>query len=316
MAPAPGSGAGAVTPTATGPGNLRRRVSPRALIRASVLAGALAAPQSAAAVTETASAGQVSASFSYERIKRPDFPFEEEVLNPRLTIARDGALAYDQRVCVGAGGCKANVTGFYPVGSLSGYGTPSIRALDLESGGEPAVTLQFTTGGNPCCAIFQVFWWDAATSSYASTEHEWFLPPLLEDLGHNGRFEFMAADARMFGTFTSAAGSGYPLQIFTFHEGTFTDVTRSYPALIRSDALKQFKYYERFSKAYHEGEGYLGAWVADECLLGRKATALGVLARENKRGRLRAPARTSYPQGSTYITKLLRLLRRLGYIRG
>lgn len=284
----------------------------RLVVLASVLAAALAAPQSAAAVTETASSGQVSASFSYQRVNKPDFPLGEEVLNPQLTITRDGAQAYDQQVCFPVLGC--DVTDVYPVGSLEGYRGRSIHVLDLEAGGEPAVTLQFTTGGNPCCAIFQIFWWSAATSAYAMAEHEWFLPPRLADLGHNGRFEFVAADARMFGAFTSAAGSGYPIQIFAFQAGTFSDVTRSYPALIRADARKQFGYYERFSTDYHEGLGYLGAWVADECLLGRKAAALQVLHREDQRGRLSAPAQTSYAHGSMYITKLLQLLRKLGYI--
>jgi hypothetical protein len=273
----------------------------RRLTIAGVVTAALAFAPVALAASETASAGGVTATFTFTG-HGPNYH------NERLTIARAGTVAYDQPVASGL--ClQACAPG------SEGSGRTSVHVLNLEPGGEPDVVLDLFSGGAHCCSIEQVFSFDPGTMTYVKTERNFGDPGTeIMDLGHNGRLEFLTADDSFAYEFTDFAASGLPIQILTFANRHFTDVTRSYPALIAKDAatwLSAFK--SMASQHYQDSVGVIAAWAADEDLLGHTAQVDRYLAKQVKAGHLHS-ALNPGESGKRFVAKLRRFLRGRGYL--
>ncbi len=236
----------------------------------------LTAAPAAIATTQTASAGDVTATFTFQG-KVPNFH------GLQLTIARGGTVDYDRPVF--SKFCEKLCWPGPAVGRR-----PSVQVVDLEHTGDPDVVLDLFSGGAHCCTVVQIFSFQAAASSYLETERVFGDPDArVVDLRHDGRFEFLTADDSFAYRFTDFAASGLPIEILTFAGGHFTDVTRSYPALVAKDAafwLKAFKAMAR--EHYPDSVGVIAAWAADEDLLGHSKLVGRYLARA---GRGRAPER-------------------------
>jgi hypothetical protein len=165
------------------------------IVAAVVLAVLLAAAPAASARTQTAHAGNVTATFTFSGGRAQ-----------RLAIARAGKVVYDQPVA------SRFCTPCSPGGLRS-----SVHAVDLEHTGRPDVVLDLFTGGAHCCTIEQFFSFDPGTGTYIKTERD-FGDPLVRivDLRHNHRFQLSTRDDSFAYEFTAFAFSGLPIQILTF----------------------------------------------------------------------------------------------------
>jgi hypothetical protein len=258
----------------------------------------LVAAPTALATTQTAVAGTVTATFTFSG-KAPNFHGE------RLTIARGGTVVYDQPVV--AKFCGKLCWPGPPVGQRS-----SVQVVDVEHTGDPDVVLDLYSGGAHCCTVLQIFSFDPAANTYVGTEREFGDPDVrVVDLRRDGLFELLTADDSFAYRFTDYAASGLPIQIFTFADGQFIDVTRGYPALIAKDAafwLKAFRSQAR--DRYPDSVGVIAAWAADEDLLGHTRLVSRYLHRQAAAGHLNSSFGAG---GSRFVANLQRFLRRRGY---
>ena len=262
----------------------------------------LAAAPPALATTQTAQSGSVSATFTFSG-SYPNFT------GMRLSIAQGGTVYYNEPVA-------SKLCGTYCApGSPSGKGT-SVHALDLEHDGQPDVILDLYSGGAHCCSIEQVFSFDPGTMTYTETQHDFGDPGAeIVDLGHDGRYEFLTADDWFAYEFTDFAASGLPIQILTFSDGRFLNVTRHYPKLIARDAAGWRRAFNSMAKQhYSDSVGVVAAWAADEELLGHAKLVNRFLANQLKAGHLNSALSPEEPSGAKFVTKLRKFLRRHGYL--
>jgi hypothetical protein len=148
-------------------------------------------------------------------------------------------------------------------------------------------------------------------------EHMWGDPGYrLDDLGHDGLSEMVTADDRFAYEFTDYADSALPIQIFRLIGSALVDVTRSYPAQIRDDAAGYWQgYLQARNQQDADVRGILGAWAADEALLGTWASASTALNGALARGDLnRGPTLSGWPKGRAYLTALRSFLTKNGYL--
>jgi hypothetical protein len=220
----------------------------------------------------------------------------------RLTIARNGSTVFDAapklKEC-GDPGCAP--TPF--------AGDPPLRVLDLDGDGQPEVVYSAYSGGAHCCSIAQVYRFDGIT--YTATEQNFWDPGFrLKDLNRDGRPEWVTGDDAFAYRFTAYAFSGLPVQVFRYSAGKFTDVTKSFRALIKSDAKRWLHTYKRARHLTDGTEfGAAAAWAADQYHLGKRAAALRYLRREAHAGRLKGPG----AHGARFVKALDRFLRKRGY---
>jgi len=130
---------------------------------------------------------------------------------------------------------------------------------------------------------------------------------------HAGKSEFVTGDDRFAYEFTSFAGSGLPIEILSLDQnGAFQNVTRLRPALIRADAKVWWKaYVSQRGKADADVRGVVGAWCADEYLLGQGQTCESELKSALPRGYLKGP--TIWPQNAGFVALLHKQLVKWGY---
>lgn len=273
------------------------------------VAGAALAPQLAGAAgvhheALSATAGAVTARLTYDQRTVSGLPQDR---NLRLTISRAGvtelgpAAPGDGRLC-GPGDSSCTL---HP-GSLT--------VRDLEGNGEPDVILDLYTGGAHCCSVVQVYARDAAAGTYTLTERNFGDPGArIADLAGDGRLELASADDRFAYAFAAYAFSGLPIQIWRFAAHRFVDVTGSFPALVATDARRQYRAF-RGAARQRFGLGFIAAWAADEELLGHDAKVMTTLAAQLRAGRLRSRDPRIWPGGRRFIANLRRLLRRAGYL--
>jgi len=250
---------------------------------------------SALAASMTAHSGDVSATFSFTGKQVP-------YRNLRLTISRAGQVLYSEPVTSKA--CSP-----YCRPAPTGPHRPSLSVLDLESNGQPDVVLDLFSGGAHCCFIDQVFSYDPGTMTYTKTEQDFENSgAALERLG--GRYVFVSANNAFYYEFASFAFSGAPIQIFSFSNRHFLDVTRSYPSLIKSDAAVWWK---AFTRHYGQGEGFIAPWAADECLLGNVQLVNTRLQTELRENHLHGGL-PGVPSAGKFIAALKMFLIKQGYL--
>jgi hypothetical protein len=274
----------------------------RALIMASLTGLILATAPSALATTQTASAGDVTATFTFKG-KSPN------THGQRLEIVRAGKALYDQPVV--SSFCGTMCDPFTPPNARS-----AVDVVDLEPSGEPDVVLDLYSGGAHCCVVVQAFSFDPGTMTYVKTERNFGDPGYeLVDLRHDGRYEFLTADDSFAYEFTDYAASGLPIQILTFSGRHFFDVTRSYRTLIAKDAANWMRVFDSLAKQhYQDSVGVVAAWAADEELLGHNRLVNRFLARQLKLGHLNSALSPQLPSGAKFVAKLRKFLRTHGYL--
>ena len=275
----------------------------RALLITSVLAALLVAAPAAWATTQTAHAGNVTATFTF----KGSFP---NYSRERLKIAQGSTVFYNEPVT--SEFCKPCA----PALSLPGQRS-SVHVIDLEHDGQPDVILSLYSGGAHCCTVFQIYSFDPGTMTYGLTERN-FGDPLVRilDIAHNGRYELVTADDSFAYEFAPFAGSGLPIEILTYSGHKFTNVTRHYPKLVTKDAalyLKGFKL--TVEDHYQGGTGLIAAWAADEDLLGHVKAVRTYLNQQAAAGHLNSGSNQEWPSGKKFVAKLQKFLRKHGYLK-
>jgi hypothetical protein len=268
---------------------------PRSTVLA-VFAALAALPGAAAAETETASSGPVTATLSYDHT-----PDSFEYANLLLTITRDGTqvLSGDPSF----GDCQSP---YCAPGGFANRGSVFVR--DLDGDGEPEVVLDLFTGGAHCCFVSRFYRWDGAT--YVPSDRNFGDPGYkLADLDGDGVQEMITADYRFGYAFTAFAYSLMPVRIYELNAGSWSLATTRFPDRIRKDAKANWHY---FRKAGRQGEprGAIAAWTADQFMLGHKDYARRTLNRLARQGRLHGEFPKS--QGK-FVRNLLRFLGKRGY---
>ncbi|MGO9793065.1 MAG: hypothetical protein ACLP8S_27160 [Solirubrobacteraceae bacterium] len=267
-----------------------------------VLLSCLLTGAAASAATQTASSGKVKASFSF----KGSYPtFRDEI----LTIAQGTKVLYDKAVL------STSCGGTCQPGSTSAR-SPSVHVLDLEHDGRPDVVLDLNSGGAHCCSIEQVFSFSPATATYVKTERDFGDPgERIVDLSHDGRYEFLTADDSFAYAFTDYAASGFPIEILTFSNRHFQNVTRSYPTLIAEDAnLWLTAYKDSAGDHWQDSVGVIAAWAADEDMLGHSELVSRYLAQQANAGHLNSPPVLQQLDGERFVTALQKFLRAHGYL--
>ena len=269
------------------------------MLPAAVLATLLAvAPSAGAAVVEeTVTAGDVTATLSYDKSRdgtHRDF---------RVKIVKAGGTLVDEAIRKGCDLC-------FPANS--GAGEKSIKAVDLDRDGLVEVVADVFSGGAHCCTVSLVFAYDEVAGDYVRVEQDWLDAGYrLRDIGRDGTLEFDSRDARFAYAFSSYAESFLPVMILRWRDGKFVDVTSRFRKLLRRDAkraLRTFRKYRGDPQGVNP-RGFMAGWVANKYRLGERRSANRALRRALRRGDL---ARGG-SQGRGFVRQLKRFLRKLGY---
>ena len=275
-------------------GKVRARAALRGAGTVLAFVTALLAAAPAQAATQTASAGGVTATFTYHQGK---FFFHGDT----LTIKRHGTVLYSAAVHAQTcgGSCGPNPGG------------KSVHVLDLEHNATKDVVLDLYSGGAHCCFVEQVFYPSGA--GYKKVERYIGNPgDEIVDLRHNGRLEFLTGDDAFAYRFTDYAASGFPIQILTFAHGRFHDVTRGYPRRIAKDAAHWLNTFKSLAKDhYSDSEGFIADYAADEYMLGHQHAVGQFLNQQANAGHLNALG--SGLSGHQYVAALLTFLKQQGY---
>ncbi len=276
----------------------RLRVS---VVVVAVVSSLFALVSSAGAATETVTAAGLTVTYSYHGSS----PL---TLSSHLKIERGGRVLYDAAVTSKWCGseCSPNV-----IASAKKV----VHIVNLQPGGSPSVVLDLYTGGAHCCSVEQVYAFSATSSKVHKTERDFGDPGArLERLGAGGSFDFVSADDDFAYAFTDFAASGLPIQVLSFSNGSFHNVTRSFPRLITRDALQWMSAFTaQSSDHYADSVGVVAAWAADEDMLGHSTTVARFLATQSAAGHLKSELNPTTLGGHRFVVALQRFLRRNGY---
>ena len=253
---------------------------------------------------EQAIKGVVQAQFSYDYV-----PGSFRFWNQRIRIRRAGTILLDSPVRPLSAEDEVD-PGFFRE-------KKSVAVDDLDGDGEAEVALYLYLGGAHCCWYTQVYRYGLPTNSYSFSTHVWGNTAAhTADLDHDGKPEFVSADDRFSYQFTDFADSAWPVQIWAFRAGVFSDVTRRFLVAIRTDARRQWRSVSSRGADGVRRRAVLAAWTADECLLGRCTQAFAKVAALRRAGKLAVRlACPCDPSARRYVTHLRRFLRRTGYLR-
>jgi hypothetical protein len=263
----------------------------------------LLAPGSAPADTRSKhvsihrSKGAIAATLSYDVLRTGDFR------DVRLTVVRQGRTVIDRRVC---GGQRCN-----PFEGHVAGGSFALTLRNMWGSREPEALVTMWTGYAHCCFQIEVGLIDDDGKGQVLFHHFGNVP--WQGQWHQGRYEFVTGDDRFAYVFDCFACSAFPMQVFAI--GTLghalVDVTRTRPDLVRANAARWWKVWVKHRP---QALGFLGAWCADEYLLGDKENCEAVLASSLKHGYLRgAPG---WPEDHGFINLLHKKLAAWGYDRG
>jgi hypothetical protein len=256
----------------------------------------------ASAAVERASAGDVSAELSYEKVS------DVEYRDVRLKIVRADVTALDAEVPAPCRDCPT-----IPAAPDEGR---SLVVQDLDGDSEPEVLVDLYTGGAHCCTFTQIYAWRDSDITYVRSKHGWRDSGYtLRDLDRDGKPELHSYDARFAYEFTAYAFSVFPVQIWRYRDGHLTDVTRRFPRELRRDARTNKRLYRRTrDNADADIRGVLAAYLADKYLLGQGRSGWRLVRRAVRRGEVRKFGRfDSNPAGRSYLRRLRRFLKQTGY---
>jgi hypothetical protein len=272
----------------------------------------VASPASAATKTDVSTAGQVTATFTYDykKTKLGTYDFS----NLHVTIDRAGARLIDE--APEAAQCNGCVS--WPAGQAAA-GTRSVTARDLDKDGEPEVLVDLYSGGVNCCWYSISYRYDEAQNKYIKKTLRPGLsfPYTLKDLDKNGVSEFVSVDYRFAYKYGSNADTPRPLRIFNWDAGRLVDVTVGFPTLAAADAADAYKGYLRYRKVKDVNvRGLLAAYVASSYNAGNGRVAWRRVVAAYRRGDVdKKFAGDAGPHGKAYLESLRRFLKKLGYLR-
>ncbi|HEU0023875.1 MAG TPA: hypothetical protein VFQ12_04570 [Thermoleophilaceae bacterium] len=264
---------------------------------------ALAAPASAAPVSEKVTSGNVTAELTYERDG-------DDYSDFHVKIERDGAVMVDRAV---RSGCSDEPCGVVPAGRAAKDDSVVLRDLDADR--EPEVIVDLFTGGAHCCTVSTIYSF-VEGAGYSRLRRNWRDAGYrLRDLKGDGKLEFRTGDARFGYLYSSYAESYLPVRILRFSARRgLVDVSRSHRRWLRADARRALRLYRRVRDRAVNVRGILAAYAADLYRLGERRAARRTLFRALRRGDLEKRYELDFgPVGRAYIRRLDRFLRKSGY---
>lgn len=273
-----------------------------------ILLAALAASTAASAGStgppgahrETARSGTWSAAFTYVKTAAngPD-----SYTQLHLVVSNGATSVLDSPVVSRVAGAGTLQPGGFD-------GRPSISFRDLDADGTPELLLDLYTGGAHCCFLTQVF--DLVSSPPRKRELD-FADAGARLIVAGGAVLFRTTDPVFAYAFTDFADSGAPIALWSYTRSGMRNVTRTRPALVRTDAKTWWTAYRVQARRKGDVRGLLSAWAADEAMLGRAAQAhatLDAIARSGALARGDGGAK-----GAAYVRQLWRFLGRYGYFQ-
>jgi hypothetical protein len=230
-------------------------------------------PTNSNTVTVKRSLGDITALLSIDVINRPKTG--REYKNTRIQILHEGKPVFDQAIADNP--ITQELEGQWVMAATGFIENPAKEMIlqDLDGDQDPELIVNFFSGGAHCCSTSVIYRFNANTTTYEAITHFWGnggAPEELKDLNGDGRLEFVSHDDRFAYAFGSYAGSGYPIQIWNYDQGTMRDVTKRHKKLIYHNATF---WWETFQKQKQDkenvefGKGSLAAYVADKYLLGQ-----------------------------------------------
>jgi hypothetical protein len=240
----------------------------------------------------------ISARLSYDTVGNT-----KQVIDVRFRILRGGLVKVNEAVPHFPG----RALGPPRPGGAPGH--PTLSFPDLDGDGEPEVVLNLADGAGVCCRWWRVYHWNAGVGRYQATVHLWGrdASPTVERI--DGKLAVVSSDQRFAeGPLRAAAPRVFPVQVWAYHAGSFTDVTWKFPELVRRDAA------EFFTRVHAGGDARAAAaaWAADEVRLHDAAAARTQLDAWAAAGLLDAGSRPG-PGGAAFVASLWHYLHRLGY---
>lgn len=235
---------------------------------------------------------------------------DDYLMKPRLQIGRGGRLRFAE-VVPPSRWDNPRYARVIP----NGLNARPLAVRDLEGDREPEVVLDLYWGGAHCCWWTRVYRLDRTRGTYVPRNHWWGEAKArsrVRDLDRDGAPEFVAADDRFM---QLSYFSADPIQVWSYDDGRFRDVTRRFPRQIARDARRWWGAYPDYRRKKRWVREPLAAWTADQYLLGQRRKADRVLARAIRRGDLRGSRvwveRPRDPH--TYVAQLKTFLRKTGY---
>jgi hypothetical protein len=152
----------------------------------------------------------------------------------------------------------------------------------FSGGAAPVALLALTTGGAHCCFTVRA----VPSVGGATVDHDFGnYPPWFRETATGPLL--VSADNAFAYQFASFAGSGPPIQLFTWGGTALIDVTRQHLDLVADDAQNYLALFNDPTEP--EKLGSLAGWVADECLLGKSASAWAFVDQQQQLGHLVDP---------------------------
>lgn len=227
----------------------------------------------------------------------------------RLEISADGEMVYDQNIVSRWCGSECSP-------NIMTRDSKVVHIVRLDRSGPPAVVLDLYSGGAHCCSIEQVF---TLTNSKRvhKAEFDFGNPGVrILRLSSSGDYDFVSANNDFAYAFTDYAASGMPIEIFSFSNGVFHNVTVSFPNLIRKDAVRWMNAFEsQASTHYLDSVGLVAAWAADEDMLGHSSAVARFLTTQSTEGHLNSALLPVTHSDHKYVVALQAFLRKHGYLR-
>jgi hypothetical protein len=255
--------------------------------------------------TAQRSAGNITAELSVDLIQEPERFTQYK--NTRIKITRQGKTVFDQAIADHS--TTQDLNEQWVAVALESRDTSEEMILrDLDGDQEPELMVNFYSGGAHCCTSSAIYHYTPQTNTYTPMVHGWGNAggPNLKDVNQDGKLELISRDDRFAYAFGSYAGSGYPLQIWNYRNGSMLDVTQQYRQLVYNDAYfwwQTFQERKREQDTVEYGKGPLAAYVADKYLIG-----------EGKDGWERAQKMYSGKDKAEFFQNLRKFLQETGYI--
>ena len=245
--------------------------------------------------------GVIAATLAYEKDLDPNaYPRYRKLT---LTVFRSGKRVFTEPLCARAR-CEPSTFG----------GALAVR--NLWGNAQAEVLVELYTGGAHCCFETEIV--ISAAGAWRTIHHDW------GDLGYRGQWHdktywFITGDDRFAYAFTDFADSSFPTAVWSIDGvGHLVTTTRQRLDLVAANATTLWKgYLEDKGTRTTDVRGVLGAWCADEYLLGAAATCDSALQDALKAGLLRVGVHIAGfgPTDAAYIKELDRDLVAWGYAR-
>ncbi len=218
----------------------------------------------------------------------------------RLVVTNQGKKVFDEQICTSER-C-----------GLASHHTLSLQAL--WQGSTPDVVVDFYTGRGALLLRVDDRARERGRPAPWRSIHDWG-DPGYRVVRYDGNAELVTADDRFAYEFTSFAGSGLPIQVWTIDpDGQLENVTWLRQDLVREGRCPLVEaYVSQRGKTGADVRGVVAAWCADEYQLGNSRTCESELTSAVRHGFLNGPS--EWPQAAKFVTVLESKLSKWGYPR-